>query len=342
MDPKIEQAIELNAEHLRRILPLMHQHKIPATPENYAVWYHYVLGDEKALSARIDQAIAGQIPFSGQLNEELFALLNSPDQHLAMARIGEQLQALLRETSGAISATGERARSYDDTLQRLHSDLDDSPRQAASGMELLQAVLHETSQMRSSLQRMQQDFDTKSQEMDQLKVELEQVRHRATTDPLTGLANRTAFAERLETLIADAARNATPLHLLMFDIDHFKRVNDTHGHVIGDKVIRFVAKTLKEHACDNCLAARYGGEEFTLLYPASSLEEATALAEGIRHTIREARLVRTGSRESIGQVTISGGVAGYRPDQDPTDLIQQADEALYAAKHGGRDRIMVD
>jgi len=330
--------METSAERLRQILPAMSQHKIPATPENYAIWYHYFIGDKQALRKRIDKLIAEDAIFTEEVNRELYELLTSSDQHLKMERIGQHLQEILESTTGSIHTTGSQAKDYGESLQRLQNTIGTSA-QPNTPVDLLQAVLEETREMRASLNQMRLEFEHKTQEIDQLKRELEQVRQRAITDPLTGLANRTAFAEKLDALIIEAEEKKTPLYLIMFDIDHFKQINDTHGHVIGDKVIRFVADTLTKTIDTTSLAARYGGEEFAVLLPDSTTQEALGIANKIKKTIKEAKLVRTGTREPIGRITISGGITRHNNNESTTTLIQRADKALYKAKNSGRDRI---
>ncbi|MEJ1392387.1 MAG: GGDEF domain-containing protein, partial [Candidatus Sedimenticola sp. (ex Thyasira tokunagai)] len=195
----------------------------------------------------------------------------------------------------------------------------------------------------SSVETIQRDFDHKSVEMSVLRKELDQVRQQASTDPLTGLSNRKVFFETLEETIAAATEEAgADFCLVMLDIDHFKNVNDTHGHLVGDKVIRFVADTLKKNTKGRDTAARYGGEEFTLLLPQTQTTGAVALSESIRNTIADTSLVHSKNKTPIGQVTISAGVALFRPGDTPTELIERADNALYYAKKHGRNQVVIE
>jgi len=148
------------------------------------------------------------------------------------------------------------------------------------------------------------------------------------TDPLTGISNRKALDETLESSFALLARYDQPFSLAMFDIDHFKQVNDVQGHVRGDQILQAVARLLDEETRETDLVARYGGEEFVVVMPHTDLEGASVYSEKIR-----------AAAEKSGLVTVSGGVASASHQDDPQTLLSRADAALYAAKAAGRNRI---
>jgi diguanylate cyclase (GGDEF)-like protein len=159
---------------------------------------------------------------------------------------------------------------------------------------------------------------------------LEQVRETSVTDGLTGIANRRHFDSSLARHLARASRTSEPCSLLLLDLDHFKALNDSRGHQVGDDALRAVAEVLRSHARTNDVAARYGGEEFALILDACGPEDAMATAERIRVAVAEAL-----------QVTITVGVATF-PLQaaQADDLVRAADRALYDGKHAGRNRVM--
>lgn len=154
------------------------------------------------------------------------------------------------------------------------------------------------------------------------------------TDPLTGLGNRRYFDRVASAELARAVRYQTPLSLAIFDIDHFKTINDTCGHKVGDAVLTEVARVLSGCIRESDAAARWGGEEFTLLMPLTTLDAATDAAEKIRRTFEDHAF-------PLGvHVTISVGVAEWAGGPEAVEgLILRADEALYEAKHGGRNRV---
>jgi diguanylate cyclase (GGDEF)-like protein len=164
----------------------------------------------------------------------------------------------------------------------------------------------------------------------------------ATTDPLTGIANRRRMTEQIAKELDRARRYRHPLALLMVDIDHFKRINDTYGHDVGDQAIVAVAGALSAGLRSIDLVARFGGEEFVLLMPEASLETAGAAAERLRETVSQLRIELDGGLEV--SLTISVGVAASylqeAPDS-PSSLLMRADKALYQAKNEGRDRVVL-
>ena len=148
------------------------------------------------------------------------------------------------------------------------------------------------------------------------------------TDPLTGVSNRKALDETLDSSFALLARYEQPFALAIFDIDHFKQVNDVHGHVRGDQILQTVAKLLDDETRETDLVARYGGEEFVVIMPHTDLDGAGVFAEKIRFAV-----------QNTSPVTLSGGIAAASHQDDPKMLLARADAALYAAKAAGRNRV---
>ena len=331
--------LQTSAELLRMAVPLMREHGIPTTPQNYSVWFHYVSGDKPELTAHIDQILNDSAAFTEQLNESLYKKHLSENNLEKVDEIRQQVLATLQETSATLNHTGAEAESYGKTLEEFDVSCH-SAESLGDVYGLMKSVLAETRRMKASVDDIQKEFALKSAEMEQLREELEHARQMASIDALTGLVNRGAFFDTLEEKI-ESIENVedTPLCVVMFDIDHFKRVNDNFGHLVGDKVIRFVAKTLQQSIKGLDTAARYGGEEFAVLLPETAAKGAVILCNRIRERISETNLVRTGTRIPLGQITVSAGVAEYRHGEDMMELVRRADEALYQSKKQGRNQV---
>ena len=173
-----------------------------------------------------------------------------------------------------------------------------------------------------------------------LKAQSDLLRQMVFIDGLTGVANRRCFDERLRTEWRRAARDGSPLSLLMLDVDHFKRFNDRYGHQLGDDCLRRVASAIKGGLLrPGDLVARYGGEEFACILPGTDFEGALAVGAGIEHIVRGLQIEHADSDVS-GTVTVSIGVSTSLPDRDanPARLLALADAQLYRAKHSGRGR----
>ncbi|MFA6197505.1 MAG: PhnD/SsuA/transferrin family substrate-binding protein [Sulfurimonas sp.] len=158
---------------------------------------------------------------------------------------------------------------------------------------------------------------------------------KSTTDTLTRIANRMHFNLLYEHALHVGVRENTPLSLIFFDIDHFKRVNDTHGHLVGDSVLRFIANIVKKSLRKSDLIARWGGEEFIILLPNTSADFASEVAENLR------RMIQNEVFDVVGQVTCSFGVTQLVGNEGGDKLLQRIDELLYDAKANGRNRVVV-
>lgn len=161
----------------------------------------------------------------------------------------------------------------------------------------------------------------------------------ATQDPLTGLFNRRKFDLCLEAELMRSHRDAAPLSLIMIDVDHFKRVNDTGGHPMGDVVLKSIATAVKRHIRATDISGRLGGEEFAVLLPGTDLAGAAYLAESLRRIVESLHFPPWPGHE--GLITASFGGATLKTEESASDLLRRADEALYAAKTGGRNRVCV-
>lgn len=186
------------------------------------------------------------------------------------------------------------------------------------------------------------DFSTRDleilKELAQIVMNELELRRLASTDGLTGLSTRRAFKEEAERFVSLARRHRTALSLIAFDIDHFKAINDTYGHAVGDQVLKAVAEVAESTPRQSNLLGRLGGEEFALLVPGADATSSEAIAEKLRQHIES--LVFPGSNPPI-RVAASFGVAGIDPGRDDLEsLMVKADEALYDAKRAGRNRVM--
>ena len=202
-------------------------------------------------------------------------------------------------------------------------------------------------QAHSRLYLLQQQRDDAYSKLEQLTLELEQrnteLSRLSTVDGLTGIANRRCFDTTLDREWRRASREQGELSLILTDIDFFKRYNDAYGHPAGDECLRQVARCLAESIRrPTDLAARYGGEEFALLLPGTNLAGAAVLAEAVRGRVAALGLEHRGS-DVAPHVTLSLGIASFQPDagHQHEELISRADQALYAAKRGGRNQYSV-
>jgi diguanylate cyclase len=205
---------------------------------------------------------------------------------------------------------------------------------------LLRASVGENRHLMAHVRRLEAELRRSSAEVVKLRGQLRGAVHDALTDPLTGLANRRAFDLELEA-VATRANSSSPAHLVMADIDHFKRVNDVHGHDIGDEVLGIVGEVLRGNVRRESLIARVGGDEFGILLPGAGPHCAARIAIRLGELIASRPLVVRRHREVIERITLSTGVAGWRGGESGARWYARADAALYEAKRRGRNRVSI-
>jgi two-component system, cell cycle response regulator len=204
--------------------------------------------------------------------------------------------------------------------------------------KVLQARISSGERLIRSQQMIAQDREVIRQYAAKLSAANRKLQNMAMTDFLTGLPNRRNALQRLRNLVAEVQRYGEPLSCLMIDIDHFKNINDTYGHDVGDAVLRHVTKLLEEKARSYDMVSRWGGEEFLVICARSGVTDTRQLAERLRKTVENHVIII--SDEVRIQLTISIGVATWCPAiNNAGELIKKADQALYQAKAGGRNRV---
>ena len=193
--------------------------------------------------------------------------------------------------------------------------------------------------MQDHNKRLQAELDQTRKVVAQQSQQLEQAQEEARVDALTGLPNRRAFDEKIEELHNLFDRGNSPYVVALLDIDHFKSFNDEHGHAVGDKVLGFVADVLRGTQRWTDHVARYGGEEFVVLLPRMTGHKVKFVIDRHREKIEHAAL--TTDRQNLS-VTVSAGVAEVLPGDTISKVLARADEALYAAKAGGRNQTCLE
>jgi len=196
------------------------------------------------------------------------------------------------------------------------------------------AVFSAMDQMLAANAELQTRLAQAEKQLAEQAAEIKTHESEARTDSLTGLANRRAFDDELKRRLNEWQRKSTPCTLVMMDIDFFKKFNDTHGHQVGDDVLRQVAVVLNAQSREMDIPCRYGGEEFAVILPATEAHKACLVAERIRSAIEQSTTVSNG--KSL-KVTCSLGVSSFLADDDVARLIRRADDALYASKKAGRN-----
>ena len=334
----MDQRSEIAASALERLRSL----GISPTPPHFAVWYSYFAGDNPELKRALDGLLKGPEPVTEQASRAVYDRFFRPrDPFEDGIDFSQRIQTSAEQVLEALDAAGSGAKRYGLALENFSGGIAKAEGQRDVA-HMIKGILAETRAMEQHNQRLRAQVESSSSEITALKDRLADARRDAMTDPLTGLSNRKAFDRAIRDEVAAARVAGEAVSVVMCDIDHFKRVNDTFGHQMGDQVLKLVAQTIRQCVKGQDIAARYGGEEFVVILPQTNVMGAAAVAEFIRRTIESKKIVRKGSGDSLGTITMSFGIATLMPIEDSDGLIGRADRALYISKQTGRNRVTTD
>lgn len=303
-------------------------------------WYELlpILDDLAVLMLAITDS--GQHEFEDylkQLNERLEAfqsnLQAASDGHADISSAARAMDSQIREQVDGLQSSMQEAADLDDLKQVLESHLEG----LLGTMDQHQKQRDEREKdMATRLQSLAARVSSMEKEAQGYREHLEEQRQKALVDPLTGLPNRAAWSERLEHEVSQWQRHGNSLLLAMLDLDHFKRINDSYGHLAGDKVLKIIANVLRKRLRGTDFIARFGGEEFVLLMPDTPWAAGTRLVETLRAAIEACPFHFKGEPVTV---TVSIGLSAFKAGDRSDLVIKRADQALYRAKDAGRNRV---
>lgn len=304
------------------------EHGLTASPRNYDIAYRYLVEEEPQIVEAVNELLASRSGLTDHTVGELHARGQAVVTAEMLTQFVSRAQSYISKTAEIIDQSHSSVKTFGDSLELVELP------QGLAGqiVELTKTMIVKSRRFESKLKRM-------DSEIGELRTRLDDARKDAMQDPLTGLPNRRAFLEKLNDAISGVAENDQTVCVAYCDIDHFKAINDSYGHEVGDRVIQFIGKRIQESATATMSVARYGGEEFVVLFENSSLGAAYDHMDALRIEIGERRLVRRDNGEPLGKISFSAGVAALQGAIDGQGLLKAADQALYRAKELGRDRI---
>ena len=334
-EPKDQSAVLL-----RMAVQEMGRHDAALNPLTYAVWFEHLAG----INQRLSQALEARLKKTPRLDDnairDLYGLHVAEVDDGTLARIGLELQQVMQGVQASSATTGHTAGAYGEQLDGLSKALQDGDAKMLSPR--LRDVLAHTAVMKTAVDTLRDELEASRRRVDELCNDMNRIREEALTDPLSGILNRKGFDQKLAHTLAHRPPAGRAHCLVLIDIDQFKRVNDTHGHVVGDTVIREVGQLLRRSTAEPGVScARYGGEEFAILMEGSTAAQALQLAETVRRLVKALKVRRRNTNEVLLTITVSAGVAAWVLGDDATSLVASADAALYRSKENGRDRVMV-
>ncbi|RLA16102.1 MAG: hypothetical protein DRQ52_00330 [Gammaproteobacteria bacterium] len=327
-------------EYLRLTIPFLTQKELPANPVNYALGFEMVSSMNEGLNQAFAELVKDGSTLTAVQSQQLF------DAHIAQPGVEEVAEAndefgrVLGATQSLVQEMAAEGGKYQDSLEREGPKLEQCSN-PGDLQKVIDILVADTRAMRESNEIMNSSLAIHIEQIADLRAQLNTTRKAAKVDSLTGLQNRGAFDDLLAAEIEEARLSSQPLALVMLDIDHFKKINDSMGHLFGDRVIKAVARAIVKQTRGQDTAARIGGEEYAVILPNTDYQGAQVVAENIRKAVEKIVLRKASDNERLATVTLSGGVAQLQDDDCSESLLQRSDDALYAAKNGGRNQIML-
>lgn len=333
------ESLEKAASIAKKTIDDLAEEKIAANPQNFTVWFDQLTGRNPELTRFIDRAREQGLEFSPDQMQKIYERFMAPENSNDNAsgwsqRIGD----VAAQIAKALGDVGDGTEKYGAILEKFSGNLSGTEN-STDLAHMIGDILSETQSMNGQINNLQNRVSDSSEELENLRRELADTKRDAMTDKLTGLANRRCFDETLIQMTDDARESGKPLCLAICDVDHFKKFNDTHGHQVGDQVLKLMGRILVENIKGSDLPARYGGEEFVIILPETPLNGASIVADHLREKLAGRKLSRKGSEDSYGKVTMSIGVTEYLIGESMDELIKRADSLLYKAKQDSRNRI---
>ncbi|MEO6976683.1 MAG: GGDEF domain-containing protein [Gallionella sp.] len=327
-------------EILRMIIQRMAAHPAAFTPHTYAVWYEFLIGTNPALSTEMDRLLENNVQLSDVAIEQLYENHVSEFKQDLNRILREDMKQMLNNLINITAETKVHAEAFENNLQSYGNQLLTKPGLAILD-ELITKMTSDTKSMRGSMTNLHSELVQSKEEVGNLQIALESARKEALIDPLTNIYNRRGYEMQVQMMFDNTDLMQKGACMLFVDIDHFKKINDTYGHVFGDKVLRIIANTLKSMVKGQDCVARIGGEEFAILLPGTELNGARAVAENIRASIENGKIRHGKSSETISRITVSIGMAAYTNGSTLTEWMDIADKALYISKKNGRNQVTV-
>lgn len=322
---------------LGKVADFLIDHDLEVLPYTLAVAYDCVTGASPRFAQLILERTEKGLPVTLQWLEDVRREQGGDKGADVLAALMNRLEDSLEEFGKTTSSARSATSAYNSALKQHVDDLE----QVSKAGMVISELASLTRAMMERTRSIESDLNRSEKRSVALQQSLEEARRVADQDHLTGLPNRRAFEQLLDREFRDAKKSGEPLSVAFCDIDHFKRINDTHGHPAGDRVLKVVAETLNLISDSRCHVARHGGEEFAVLFRGMTVEQAWKRLEAARKEVADRRLVNRATDMAFGLVTFSGGVSDVFGYRSKSHALKAADEALYAAKQSGRNRIVM-
>jgi len=328
--------VERRRELYNDIGSFLFAHDLDLSAVNFGLALDYITGNDLQIEKAVKAILSERGQLSNMAAEQIIAERHSGEMTAeGLSKMLNNVEENLNRFSTLAVESSASASDYGEALQAKVRDMDSK----SSPDELVTALIGLTRSMVEKSRQIEGEMRESQKKTNALQQSLETARKAAEQDHLTGLPNRRAFEARLNEEVTQAIANGETMSVAFCDIDHFKKVNDTHGHDTGDRVLKFVGSLLAKISGEKCHVARHGGEEFVMVFRGKTAEEACEIVDETRADLASRNLVDRNTGERMDQVSFSGGVADVFAYADPREALKAADRALYLAKDHGRNRV---
>lgn len=332
---------DIDASRGDAVLGLLERARVPPFPPFYKLCYDYLAGARTLDAMRAGAILEARRNGGQSAREQLYADFIEPyrtDRSVEqpVAIMVERMQILEK----VIVNTQEASRVQAVTLAEASAELADEGLGILLMRELITRLEATNAAMRDANEALSIQLDLAREAFAGAKDELDRFSRESMIDPLTRVSNRAGLDQALNMALAEAGNGQARVALVVVDIDHFKRLNDTYGHQAGDEILRLVGRSLAASTRSSDLVGRLGGDEFVVILRDANEQGSIAIAEAIRRAIADCDVTKIFGKEVLGSVTASIGISEYREGDDASSLFERADCCLFKAKERGRNQIV--
>lgn len=337
-----DNGIEQSEHWAELTLASIAEHHLAPDPQNYAIWYEYHRGNDVELTRAIDAAITAD---GGRFTELTGAILyqrffTAGRIHQAVHDTAQNMESTIGTILDSISQIGDKTSHYSETLYNFSGALNRNDIGQAEIGQLINQVLSETKAIELQNTAVRAQLKSSTDEIHRLQSTLDEVQRETSTDPISGLANRRHFDLRLPELIKDSAETGEELSVLVIAIDQYNLLLEKMGRAVGDQVLKLVGSVLNDNLKGKDLPARFSPEQFVAALPKTRITNALTVGHIFREQMKLKKLVRKSTGETLGHVTVSIGVAQYRPGEPASQLLNRLASAHELAVRRGGNQIV--
>ena len=313
----------------------------PPYPKVYEVLFAYASGHNPELNNAVDRIFTAGKKLTNIQIEEIYKDRLDPLSRMQQTQFvaGQHLDVELDELTRLVDNYMTKNQGYNSALTNTAQDLEAITTTNGLKTKIVE-LIHQNERMHLETMDLTKSLEKSKEQIHDLRKCLTAAVEEAMKDQLTGLGNRRWLERNLEFVLTEMENSEAKHCIALIDLDHFKNFNDRFGHLVGDKILKFLGEVIEQNVRETDICARFGGEEFCIILKGLNVEEAETILERIRIQLSESNLILTNSKKPIGSVTASFGLTALKQAENYEDLIERVDQLLYTAKNSGKNCIV--